>query len=367
MIAMPGMLSTIPLMTRRAALLGAAALTACAPAAAPPGPPSTAPAMAQGTFVMQDGMRLPYRAWLPEGEPWAVVLALHGFNDSRDAWELPAPEFAAAGVALYAPDQRGFGATTARGLWPGADALADDAQMMAALLRARHPGARLVLMGESMGGAVLMHLATRGAALAVDGLVLLAPAVWGRAAMNWFMQGGLWFVATFVPGMTVSRPPALVVRVVASDNIEALRALGRNPLTIRATRFDTLRGLVDLMDLALAAAPRFPDMPALFLYGAKDTIIPAAATRTLWAQLPRGQVRRSYYPNGYHLLPRDLGRAVPIGDILAWLRAPTAALPSGGEEAAARWLERPAESAAQSPAIALPAPGHSGYEALGDP
>jgi alpha-beta hydrolase superfamily lysophospholipase len=336
MIAMPDMLSTVPKLTRRAALLAGGALAGCAPAAAPPGPARLPPALAEDAFVMEDGMRLPYRAWLPDGAPWAVVLALHGFNDSRDAWELPAPDFAAAGVAVYAPDQRGFGATAARGLWPGADALADDVQVMAALLRARHPGARLVLLGESMGGAVLMHLATRGVALPVDGMILLAPAVWGRAAMNWFMQGGLWFAATFVPGLTVSRPPG--VRIVASDNTEALRALGRNPLTIRATRFDTLRGLVDLMDLALDAAPRFPDMPALFLYGAKDTIIPAAATRTTWARLQPGRVRRGFYPQGYHLLLRDLGRAAPIGDILAWLRSRVEALPSGAEQAAQSWL-----------------------------
>ncbi len=343
MIAMPGMLSTIPLISRRAMLLGGAALlggaplVACTPAAAPPGPAHLAPALEDGAFVMEDGMRLPLRAWLPEGEPWAVVLALHGFNDSRDAWAIPAPDFTAAGVAVYAPDQRGFGGTAVRGLWPGADALADDAQMMAALLRARHPRARLVLMGESMGGAVLMHLATRGAALAVDGLVLLAPAVWGRAAMNVFMQGGLWFAATLVPGMTVTRPPP-GVRIVASDNVEALRALGRNPLTIRATRFDTIRGLVDLMDLALAAAPRFPAVPSLFLYGGHDMIIPPAATRATWRALPEGVVRRSFYPGGYHLLPRDLGRAAPIGDIVAWLRDPGGRLPSEGEAAAAGWF-----------------------------
>jgi len=353
MIAMHGMVSTFPPVSRRVALLGAGvALAGCSPAAAPPGSPERAPDIADDVFVMPDGMRLPYRAWLPDrhqwGEPWAVVLALHGFNDSRDAWEIPAPAFAAAGVALYAPDQRGFGATSARGLWPGANALADDAAAMAALLRRRHPQARRVLMGESMGGAVLMHLATREttplAAVPADCMVLLAPAVWGRAAMNVFMQGGLWFAATFLPGMTVTRPPPLV-RIVASDNVEALRALGRNPLTIRGTRFDTLRGLVDLMDLALAAAPMFPAMPALFLYGAHDSIIPAAATRTLWGALPEAPVRRSYYPHGYHLLPRDLGRATVIGDILAWLREPAASLPSQGEAAASAWLSGGSSSA----------------------
>ena len=76
-------------------------------------------------------MRLPYRAWLPEGQPWAVVLALHGMNDSRDAWEYPAPDFATAGIAVFAPDQRGFGDTSVRGYWPGTQALISDARTMA--------------------------------------------------------------------------------------------------------------------------------------------------------------------------------------------------------------------------------------------
>jgi alpha-beta hydrolase superfamily lysophospholipase len=325
------MLSTVP---RRVLVLGA--LAACTPAAAPPGPLARAPLQEHDHFVMGDGMRLPYRAWLPQGEPSAVLLALHGFNDSRDAWELPAPPLAAHGIAFYAPDQRGFGATTARGLWPGADALADDALAMLALLRARHPRARLVAMGESMGAAVLMHMATRGVAVPVDGLVLLAPAVWGRAAMNLFMQGGLWLVATFAPGLTVTRPPG--IRIVASSNTEALRALGRNPLTIRATRFDTLRGLVDLMDLALAAAPRMPPIPTLALYGAHDQIIPKPATRTTWSRLPGPPIRRLYYGEGYHLLLRDEARVAPLSDIVAWLRDPQAALPSGAEAEAAAWL-----------------------------
>ena len=392
MIAMPGMVSTFPIvraylrtlagrsagafprwrcaptvlkpaLIRRAVLLGAAAmLGGCTSAAAPPGIVLRAPGIEDGAFVMADGMGLPYRAWIPDGDPWAVVLALHGFNDSRDAWALPAPNIAAAGVAVYAPDQRGFGATAARGLWPGADALADDATAMAGVLRRRYPRARLVLMGESMGGAVLMHLATRGPVPEVDAMVLLAPAVWGRAAMNWFMQGGLWLAANFAPGLTVSRPPP-GVRIVASDNVEALRALGRNPLTIKATRFDTLRGLVGLMDLALAAGSRFPPLPALFLYGGKDTIIPPAATRATWSALPddlvqRGVVRRSFYPGGYHLLPRDLGRAAVIGDILAWLRDPVGALPSRGEAAAVAWLSDARTD--ERRVIGLPPDGHSG-------
>ncbi len=281
-------------------------------------------------FVMPDGARLPYRVWRPEGDVRAVVLALHGFNDSRDAWEIPAQDLTRQGILVYAPDQRGFGEAPGRGLWAGTNALARDATQMAALLRARHPGTRLVLMGESMGAAVLMCAATRTAPNA-DAYVLSAPAVWGRARMNILLQSSLWLAATLVPGMTVGRGP---VRVTPSDNQEALIALSRNPLTLRTTRFDTLRGLVDLMDDALAAAPHF-HAPGLFLYGAHDDLVPQRATATIWRALP-AQAIRAFYPNGYHLLPRDLHRAAPNGDITAYIV--NATRPVAAEQAAHAWL-----------------------------
>ena len=90
-------------------------LAGCTSELAPPGPAVEPPAETADAFVMPDGVRLPYRDWLPAGTAQAVVLALHGMNDSRDAWEIPAPDFAAAGIAVYSPDQRGFGGTAARG------------------------------------------------------------------------------------------------------------------------------------------------------------------------------------------------------------------------------------------------------------
>jgi acylglycerol lipase len=310
-------------------------LGGCAEHLVPPGPAANQPREIADAFVMSDGMRLPYRAWLPEGQPWAVVLALHGMNDSRDAWEYPAPDFASAGIAVFAPDQRGFGNTSVRGFWPGTPALISDARTMALLLHQRYPQAKLILMGESMGAAVLMCLATEPDPPPADGYVLVAPAVWGRAEMNIFLRTGLWLFANLIPGFTVT---GRVAHVVASDNREAIKRLSQDPLTIHATRFDTVRGLVDLMDAALAAAPRF-HAPALFLYGGKDELIPDKATAATWGGLPHGPVR-SFYPAGYHLLLRDHERITPIDDILFWIRHPGMPLPSGGDRAAVAWLAK---------------------------
>lgn len=285
-------------------------------------------------FTMPDGAVLPVRVWRPAGPPRAVVLALHGVNDSRDAWALPGPAFAEAGVVLYGPDQRGFGAAPGRGTWPGGDTLRADAAAMLRLLRERHPGVPLFAMGESMGGAVLMTLAVQPDAPAVDGWVLVAPAVWGRTQMGVLLSAGLWLISSLAPGLQVTGAE-VSIRVRASDNIEALRALARNPLTIRRTRFDVLRGLVDLMDDAQDAAARLR-VPALVMYGERDELVPKAATLRVWRVLP-SDVQRALYPEGYHLLLQDHGRAAPISDALAWMRDPSGRLPSGADAVAAAW------------------------------
>ncbi len=297
--------------------------------ALPPPPPT----ITSGAFLMPDGARLPYREWLPDGPPSAVVLALHGMNDSRDAWEIPAADLTRAGIAVFAPDQRGFGAAPGRGFWPGERALVDDARTVAVRLRARYPHTRLILMGESMGAAVLMCLATEPDPPPVDGYVLVAPAVWGRAEMNVFLRATLWLADGIAPGLELTGAP---VRKVASSNRAAIIRLSRDPLTLRRTRVDAIHGLVDLMDAALAAAPRF-NAPALFLYGGRDELVPDEATAATWRALPPGE-RRAFYPDAYHLLLRDLDRARPIGDVVAWVRDPSAPLPSGAEPAAQRWL-----------------------------
>jgi pimeloyl-ACP methyl ester carboxylesterase len=151
--------------------------------------------------------------------------------------------------------------------------------------------------------------------------------------MNFLMQGSLWLAATFIPGVAVGRGP---VKVTPSDNVPALIRLSTDPLTIRTTRFDTLKGLVNLMDEALAAAPAFT-APGLFLYGAHDDLVPPRATAAVWRALPPGAIR-AFYPNGYHLLPRDLGRAAPNGDMIAYILH--AEPPVDAARAAQDWLAR---------------------------
>jgi alpha-beta hydrolase superfamily lysophospholipase len=112
-----------------------------------------------------------------------------------------------------------------------------------------------------------------------------------------------------------------------------LRAFGADPLVIKETRVDALWGVTNLMDRAAAAAPRLPP-PALLLYGEKDQIIPKAAFCAALRELPREPgLRLVLYPEGWHMLTRDLQGRQVMEDIAAWLLDRDAPLPSGEEAA----------------------------------
>jgi acylglycerol lipase len=342
-------------------------------ARAAPGP-KPMPHFAGDLFIAADGVALPLRRWLPKEDAGervaAVVLALHGFNDYSNAFAGPGDIWAKDGIATYAYDQRGFGGAAGRGRWPGRSVLAADAAAAALVLRQLYPNVPLYLLGESMGGAVAVVAMTGESGTpipSVDGVILVAPAVWGRATMDFLQRAALSLGVRLMPGLTLTGSG---LHIMASDNIVMLRAYSRDPLVIKETRIDTIYGLVDLMDAAVAAAPKLR-APLLVMSGKEDQIVPRAATRRFVQALapgsppdhpritpgsPPDQVRGpgaagrgpgvdpggsrslAFYPHGYHMLLRDLDGPVVIADAAGWMLDPGAPLLSGADRGAAEAL-----------------------------
>ena len=151
-----------------------------------------------------------------------------------------------------------------------------------------------------------------------------------------FARAGLWFSAHTVPWLAGRPPPNL--GYLPSDNIEMLRALGRDPLIIKETRVDAFYGLINLMDDALSASARF-DRETLILLGKHDNLIPSGPTGLMLSRMPaaNGRDRRvAFYRDGYHMLFRDLQAPVVHRDVAHWILTrkadPMAGLPSGADK-----------------------------------
>jgi len=296
-------------------LLLCAMLSACAaPELSATGPSVSTTRLDGDYYVTGDGQRLRTSVW-PAKSPRAVFVAVHGFNEYAGDFRLPAPWFTRYGISVYGYDQRGFGRTSKprAGRWYGGDVMARDLARYVNLIRERHAGLPVFVLATSMGGAVTMKAAVDND-LQADGVILVAPAIWGWKSMNPILKSALWVTAHTVPASSASGSP---VDIWPSDNIEWLREYSRDPHNIKGSRFDTLYGLVTLMDEAAAAAPAIK-VPVLYLYGLKDEVVPADPSKQVMATLPPS-ARSIVYEKGYHMLLHDKQRETVYRDILQWI------------------------------------------------
>lgn len=288
------------------------------------------PSLQEDAVVVQDGGRLPMTVWMPDGEPWAVIVALHGMNDSRASWRLAGPWWAEHGIAVYAYDQRGFGESPGRGEWAG-ELMQEDLRTVVALVRAWHQNAVIAVAGESMGGAVGVAAFASDRPPAADRLILLAPAVWGWSSQAPLNRASLWVAARALGDKSVEAPEWAVRAIAASDNWSELIRTGRDPDAIIATRFDTLSGLVDLMETASLKLGQ-TRAPTLVLYGAHDQIVEAPAMRLALQRAGNpANLRTGYYAEGWHILNRDLQAEAVFRDVESFLRDPAVTLLSGAQ------------------------------------
>lgn len=283
-----------------------------------------------GAFIVQDGARLPYLRWSPQGgDPRIVIIALHGMNDHDASFRLAGPWWAAHGIETWSFDQRGFGQAPGRGQWAGEATMSQDLRTVVDLVRARRPGARIAVVGESMGGSLAAAAFGSDDPPNADRVVLLAPGVWGWASQNIFNRTSLWIAARALGDLAVEAPDFIAKRIVASSNHLELYRNGRDPDSILATRFDTISGLVDLMQTASVSLGR-TRVPTLLLYGANDEVVERGPMKR--ALINAGQapnLRTGFYPHGWHLLDRDLDAEIMYRDVAAWLTDADAPLPSG--------------------------------------
>ena len=328
-------------------------LPGCAPLlqqAGSPGADFQGPRLEDRDFVSFDGARLGMQHWDAPGEPWAVVIGLHGMDDYSNAFHLAAEHWAGEGISTYAFDQRGFGRSPQRGVWAGAGLLDDDLRTLTALIRRRFPHAIVAVAGVSMGGAVAIDAFASDRPPAADRLVLLSPAVWGWSSQPLTYRMALWSMAHLAPGLMLNPPAFITDHIRTSDNTAELIRMGRDPQLLWGARTDALYGLMNLMQRGWSETGKLK-VPTLYAYGAHDQVIPKDAAFRAAAGLPQGD-RTAYYADGYHLLLIDLENPKVWDDVAAFLKDPAAPLPSGAPPIP----RREAEAEAKAPERDAPKP-----------
>ena len=316
------LLPLIPLLT---------SFLACTPMIHPAGPAISSDQLLDYVFITRDGTHLPLKTWnTPQTKLKSVIIAVHGFNDYSNFFQQAGTYFSQHQIISYAYDQRGFGGSPNRGLWAGTETYIADLNCFIQLVKNKHPHVPIYLLGVSMGAAIVISTISQSSHLAVHGIILAAPAVWARQTMPWYQNGLLWTLSHTVPWMTLTGQE---LEIMPSDNIEMLKAFSRDPLVIKATRVESIYGLVNLMDQAFSDA-QLISTNSLLLYGEKDEVIPKEPTYQFLNNLPDTPTKHisiAFYKNGYHMLLRDLNASIIWNDIDFWINSFSPPLPSGAD------------------------------------
>ncbi|WP_367616508.1 alpha/beta hydrolase [Corallococcus exercitus] len=254
-----------------------------------------------------------------------ACLLLHGFTGSP--WEVrPLGEaLAARGMRVVAPRLPGHGTTPEAMLdvdYRDWQACADDA--LASLSGYR----RVFVAGLSMGALLALRLAAHQPE-AVHALALVAPAIRFRGARMALVR-------------QLCRTPLLEWTTPWVDkggtDISDPKTLAQAPV-LPAFPVARLRDLCTLQDLAVVDASRVR-CPVLVATAEQDHVVDPEGGRWLARRMTASPaVRLVAYPEGFHIIPRDVcgaRLAEEVGDFLQ---------PSGRDDDFRSWPEGPAQDA----------------------
>ena len=290
---------------------------ACTPVYKPMGPTVTQPRIEGGHFIARDGVTLPVTVWGPRSQPEKVVIAAHSFGEFRDAFALIGEHLAEQNIAVWAYDQRGFGGAPHRGLWAGTDAMTGDFRDFTQAVRteAGHD-APLILMGESMGAAVIIGAISAGGIERPNAMILSGPGVREDRPRRYWFNAGLW-TATRVAASYEADVPRIYDDRLADYHA---RRWAEDPKIIDKVRLDTYYGLIRLSDFASEAASEI-DTPTLVLFGTEDSQIHPKSICALSKRLgSKGTLK--VFDGGPHLMFQAKDQDAVIDLIDTWVAAP---------------------------------------------
>ena len=270
----------------------------------------------EGTFKSQDRLDLYYQSWLPDGDPKAAIVIVHGMGEHGGRYRHVVNALVPKGYAFYAADHRGHGRSPGERMFVNSwsDYL-DDLDIFVNLVREWQAGRPFFLYGHSMGGNITLNYVLRHQN-GYNGVIASAPAV-GKLDVPPILAFLSRVLSRLAPAMQVKTN--LEPSDISRDPVEAA-AYFPDPLV---QAFATPRFGVEIASSAQWAMTHAAEFkpPLLMIHGGSDNIVNVSASRDFFAQATHQDKKLIVYEGGAHESHNDIHRDRVIADIEQWLEA----------------------------------------------
>lgn len=280
------------------------------------------------TFHTFDGDQLPYTKWVPRQEPELVIIVVHGISGAISDYRPLAKHLLSdlPKVAIYGAETRGQGKDPIkerRGHINNREDWFKDLTSFSALVRKKHPKAKVVWCGESMGALIILHTYASASdhKNLCDAMILASPITDIRGDFPGWKVKAANLAGFLLPKARVSLESLSgrdEVRV-TKDTIHQEQA-ETNSYHIQKHTLRLLTTLGNMMQTSRKASEKL-DLPLLILHGGEDVFSDPADVERFFNGLPEEvDGTRKYYPESFHLLFHDHQSDQVIGDIGKWLK-----------------------------------------------
>lgn len=269
----------------------------------------------EGTFSGYKDLRIYHQSWVPDTEPHALILLVHGLGEHSSRYGNVVDRLVPKGYAIYALDHIGHGRSEgARKYADSFSVFTDTLTEYLAKIKAWHPDLPIYLLGHSLGGLIgATYLLEHQADFA--GAVLSAPAfkVVGPVPPLLLMTGKvlsvLWPTAGIIAlnSEAASRDPA-VIEANSNDPL-----MGRNKTTARLGL--EMYNAMHRIDKEAATLT----LPILILQGTGDMIVSPEGAQAFYDKISSRQKTLKLYDGLYHEVFNEPERDVVLSDLEAWL------------------------------------------------
>ena len=298
-----------------------------------------------------DGTEVACYLW-DNADATAVIQITHGMGEHARRYDDVAQQLVAAGYLVYAVDLRGHGITGEAKLgYMGPDGwnrcLADMFELNQ-LIRQRHPGLPLILLGHSMGSMLSQQYLTRYGR-SIDALVLSGSPGFKAPSKN-PLPG--WILRFEIRRVGRAEPSSFMQKMVfgnannafASADATGFEWLSRDPQQVQSYVDDEFCGFVlatgSLLDMYVGsvlsqdveALQKSVDqnLPIYIFSGSDDPVHSERQDilrmQTTFAEAGLQQITLKFYAGGRHEMFNETNRLEVLEDLKSWLQTTSAGL-----------------------------------------